>query len=169
MPNSVETSGSTQISGWSLIFLFDREERVLLMRRSLAKRLLPGVVNGIGGRIEPTDASLHLAAARELREETGLEADRFESVGTMLVQRSFQREPTTLSVIHILRCRHFSGVLADKCPEGELFWLPADEVPGQPTTRELQLYWPFVRDPRSHFHLFTAYHDDVPAEISISP
>ncbi len=62
------------MQGYNLIVVFDkRQERVLLCRRR--KEPYKGLLNFVGGKIEPGEEGL-AAAYRELREETGLtEAD----------------------------------------------------------------------------------------------
>lgn len=62
------------MQGYNLIVVFDkRRERVLLCRRR--KEPYKGLLNFVGGKIEPGEEGLP-AAYRELREETGLtEAD----------------------------------------------------------------------------------------------
>ena len=62
------------MQGYNIIVVFDeRRERVLLCRRR--KEPYKGLLNFVGGKIEPGEEGL-AAAYRELREETGLtEAD----------------------------------------------------------------------------------------------
>ncbi len=57
----------------TLIFL-RRGQEVLLLRGAEGKRLWAGRYNGVGGHIEAGESPLE-SARRELREETGLEAD----------------------------------------------------------------------------------------------
>ena len=62
------------MQGYNIVVVFDeRRERVLLCRRR--KEPYKGLLNFVGGKIEPGEEGL-AAAYRELREETGLaEAD----------------------------------------------------------------------------------------------
>lgn len=54
-------------------FIFDRQGRVLLQKRSMKKKYFPGVWDGTGGRVQAGE-ELREAACRELFEELGLRA-----------------------------------------------------------------------------------------------
>lgn len=56
---------------------------VLLLQRASALRHHPGQVAFPGGRLEPADAGPVEAALREAREETGLDTDGVEVLGTL--------------------------------------------------------------------------------------
>jgi len=58
-----------------LIFPFASDGKVLLLKGAAHKRIWAGLWNGIGGHVE-TGESILQAAQRELREETGLLAER---------------------------------------------------------------------------------------------
>lgn len=60
-----------QVVPRTLVFLFENQERVLLLRGADHKRLWAGLYNGVGGHIERGE-DIYEAAYRELYEETGL-------------------------------------------------------------------------------------------------
>lgn len=61
----------------AFIWIFDREGRVLLTKRSPEKRAFPNLWAITGGAVQAGETSLH-AALRELREETGIRAEAEE-------------------------------------------------------------------------------------------
>lgn len=62
------------VTHYVLGFLFNEKvhDLVLLIRRSPDARILPGVLNGIGGKVDPGEQPLD-AMSREFREEAGQE------------------------------------------------------------------------------------------------
>jgi mutator protein MutT len=66
-----------------IAFMLIQADRVLLERRSLSKRLLPGVCAIPGGHMESGE-SPEAALLRELDEELGIEPERFVYVCTLL-------------------------------------------------------------------------------------
>lgn len=79
------------MSEWSEVLIHVRRgEEFLVAHRSPAGG---GYWHAIAGGVEPGEAS-HAAAMRELREETGLEADRLEPLGEFAyVRSSWENEP----------------------------------------------------------------------------
>lgn len=66
-------------------FAFSEERsRVVLIRKTKPK-WQAGYLNGVGGKVEPTDSSAHAAMAREFHEETGVltEPDAWKYRGIM--------------------------------------------------------------------------------------
>ncbi|SDQ22566.1 CoA pyrophosphatase [Microbacterium sp. cf332] len=60
-----------------------RDLDVLLLARAATLRSHPGQVALPGGRVDPGDADVVAAALREAREETGLDVDGVEVIGTL--------------------------------------------------------------------------------------
>lgn len=108
------------MQGYNIIVVFDeRREKVLLCRR----RKVPyqGLLNFVGGKIEPGEEGL-AAAYRELREETGL-AEADISLIHLMDFTYYLHSPCRLEV--------YAGKL--KCPaqakgeENQLIWYDAGE------------------------------------------
>ena len=149
------------VNGWTLIFIF-RDERVLLIRRDATRKVLPGLVNGVGGRVEADDADMGAAARREVREETGLTPGEMAPRGALVFDRRHtDGRADDRGVVYLYTCEDFSGQSRDRCDEGELFWCPWDQVEDQALTPELRAYWPkLIESPPRPIHVYSEFLDD---------
>ena len=77
---------------------------------------------GVGGKFEPGESPLE-CVQREVKEETGLTMTnpRFRGIVT------FVSDEWGTEYMHLFTCTEFTGKLID-CDEGELVWLPKDEL-----------------------------------------
>jgi 8-oxo-dGTP pyrophosphatase MutT (NUDIX family) len=104
--------------------------QVLLLRRSPGKRLFPGLVTGIGGRVEVERgeaADLDAALWREVAEETAIRADHVEDLRLRLATLESRGDEQVLLLWFAGRLR---GIPADlSCAEGELFFAPVAALP----------------------------------------
>lgn len=127
---------SDQLIGAAVIIFNATQRAVLLGKRK--NSYFAGTYGLPGGRVEPNE-SLIDGAARELREETGLEAQKLVYIGTV------REKQGSVSFIHfIFSCDQYSGQLQlmepDKCEGWE--WvsvdaLPDDVLPGHEAGLEL--------------------------------
>lgn len=115
----------------SLIFLFDENDRVLLIKGSITKRLWAGLYNGIGGHIERGE-DIQEAALRELQEETGITDVDLLFVGQIMVDVS---EETGVAIF--LFRGQYGGDDFTHSKEGELAWIPMDQVGEVPVVEDL--------------------------------
>jgi 8-oxo-dGTP diphosphatase len=123
MPNTEQeiNSGRYAVVPRTAIFL-RRAESYLLMKGAPSKRLWAGMYNGIGGHVERGEDVLS-SAARELKEETGLEADLW-LCGTVIVDAG------EIGVGLYILSGEVSGGTLRPSPEGIAEWVPFDRVPG---------------------------------------
>ena len=111
----------------TLCFVFDGDN-VLVMRRSLTRRLFPGKVNGVGGHVEAGE-DVAAAAAREIKEETGLEIADLWLAGLLHVDPGLGQVEALPDgfvpgvLVAVFTARAAGGEVADS-EEGELTWVP---------------------------------------------
>jgi len=115
----------------TLIFLFDEQDRVLLLKGADDKRLWAGKLNGIGGHLEQGEDILE-SAHRELQEETGITDADLWLCGQIMIAVT-EEQGVAVFV--------FKGKYADQkfipSPEGELDWVPMDEIGTKPLVEDL--------------------------------
>jgi 8-oxo-dGTP diphosphatase len=103
----------------TVIFLRQRES-YLLIKGAPGKERWPGTYNGVGGHLERGEDVL-TAAARELKEETGLEA-RLWLCGTVVVDAG-----ETGVALYVFSGQVSGGALRDSA-EGAAEWFPYNKV-----------------------------------------
>ena len=122
----------------TLIFLFDSDDRILLIKGSPKKKRWAGVYNGIGGHIEPNENILD-AAGRELYEETGIKEGKLYLCGQVMI--SNLNNPGIALFI-------FNGFVEKtevrSSREGELHWIPIQKVNEFPLVDDLRVLLPLV-------------------------
>ena len=133
----------------TLIFLFDTEGRVLLLKGSPHKQRWAGVFNGIGGHVEAGEDVME-AAVRELAEETGIVNVGLTFCGQLMIDAS-QEAGVALFV--------FKGSYLKEEPltsdDGELMWL----------SLELLDQYPIMEDLRELLPRVAAYKEGAPLMI----
>ncbi len=117
----------------TLCFIFHGRD-VLVLRRSLHKRLFPGKVNGVGGHVEAGE-DIYLSAQREIEEETGLAVTDLWLAGVVHVDPALGQTvplPTgaTPGVIVFVFTAQAEERAVRQSDEGELMWVPLDQVDG---------------------------------------
>jgi 8-oxo-dGTP diphosphatase len=127
----------------TLIFLI-KENRILLLKGGIDKRLWSGQYNGLGGHVERGEDILS-AANRELGEETGLEVQDLWLCGLITVDTG-----ENIGVgIYVLRgdLDSMSADHTDQLPatsEGSLEWIQIDQLHSFPLVEDLPVLLPRV-------------------------
>ena len=117
----------------TLCFVLSGDD-VLVIKRSLHKRLFPGKVNGVGGHVERGE-DVAASAAREILEETGLAVTHLWLAGVLHIDgRLGQAEPLPDGSLPGVMVFVFTADAPSRdvqaSDEGELLWVPLAAVDG---------------------------------------
>ena len=109
----------------TLCFVF-YEDEVLLIKRAANRRIFPNKINGLGGHVE-RDEDVYSSAAREIREEAGIEVQDLWLAGVVNIDGvAGQVDVVTGDGIPGVMLFVFTAVARDKevcsSEEGKLFW-----------------------------------------------
>lgn len=115
-----------------------RGQHVLLMHRRKEPNL--GQWTAPGGKIEVHESPAE-CAIRELREETGLMAQRPE-LRVIVTETSPLPDWQWLMFIYLVR--DFTGQVRHDCPEGHLAWIPVEDVLQLPIPQADAIFFPYV-------------------------
>ena len=82
---------------------------------------------GVGGKLEPGETKEE-CLLREVREETGLELTEYAYRGKIF----FLPDTWEDEIMYLYVATGFRGELTSSCPEGELRWIPKEEITALP-------------------------------------
>ena len=104
------------------VYLIRDGKWLMLLRNRKKNDVNHGKWIGVGGKCEGQE-SYEDCAVREVREETGLNAEQLIPAGILL----FEYEGKEPEEIAVFVCRRFSGTMRE-CDEGTLAWIDEDQI-----------------------------------------
>ena len=122
----------------TLIFLFNDQRNVLLIKGSKGKKVWSGLLNGIGGHVESGE-DVYEAAARELEEEAGLTGIPLNLCGQIMI--SIEEE---LGVGLFIFRGFYNEDLILPSDEGKTMWVPIDAIESEAVVEDLPVLIPKV-------------------------
>ena len=152
-----------QVVPRTLIFLFDANNRVLLLKGSLQKRLWAGLFNGIGGHVERGEDVLE-AAKRELFEETGIAGLTLQYCAQIMVDVSDE-----LGVAIFVFRGELNKSNFETSSEGALTWVNLNGLAAVPLVEDLPTLIPRIAAHQASSQiLFGKYTYDLDGDLLIS-
>lgn len=135
----------------------EKDEAYLMMHRVKKKN----DVNqdkwvGVGGKFEYGE-SPYDCARREIFEETGLTANTLIYRGIV----TFVSDLFGTEYMHLFTCNDFSGNLNEDCDEGELLWVPKNDVPTLPIWEGDKIFFELLNTEEKFFSLKLVYEGDT--------
>jgi len=146
----------------TLCFITHSDE-VLLLRGASTKRIWPNKYNGVGGHVE-ADEDIYTSAAREMREETGLDVSDVRLRGILNIDVG--QETGIIVFVFTAQAR---GRDVRPSPEGALEWVKQDRIAELDLVEDLPVLLPRVlamRPDDSPF--FARYHYDERERLVIT-
>ena len=138
-------------------------DEVLLLRGAATKRLWPGKLNGIGGHIEIGETPL-AGAHREILEETGLVVLDLRLRGIVHVCSSAD----TQGIMIFIYVGRSPSREVRSSSEGDLIWLPVNELPRDALVEDLSELIPRVLEAKGDQFVYGLYQPDEWGHITFS-
>jgi 8-oxo-dGTP diphosphatase len=123
----------------TLCFILHRQD-VLLLKGAPDKRLWANRYNGVGGHVE-RDEDVHMAALREIREETGWRAEDIQGLRLRGIINVDAGDPHTGIMIFCFTARALRRATRAS-EEGTLEWVPRSELLNYPLVEDLPILLP---------------------------
>lgn len=150
------------------VFSRDRASVLLVHRTARVGDAHLGKFNGLGGKLEPGE-DIETGLRRELREEANIECISLHLAGTVNWPGFGKSGEDWFGFI--FRILDFAGEVPRRNAEGELSWVPVEEVMALPLWPGDRHFLPLVFDPGMPlFHGVMPYREGVPGvwQVAIS-
>ena len=121
----------------------DGQKTLLIHRNSRADDQHLGKYNGLGGKLEPNEDIIS-GMQREIREEAGIECEELILRGTISWPGFGPAGEAWFGFI--FRIDRYQGIPYSENPEGELAWIPVDQVLSLPLWEGDRYFLPMVFD-----------------------
>lgn len=108
------------------VFIYHGDD-YLFLKRNKDKRIDPGLLNGIGGKLEPGE-DFATCAVRETAEETGyvISPSDLQLVSVAKLEEGYEED--WVMCFFKVKVSSKKIPLGNKIPDGELLWIHKDEV-----------------------------------------
>lgn len=138
----------------TLCYITDHGSVLMLFRNKKKNDLNEGKWVGVGGKFEEGE-SPEECLLREVKEECGLclSSYRFRGIVT------FVSNKWGTEYMHLFTADAFSGELG-ACSEGELRWIPEEELDGLPMWEGDRIFFDLIRQNEPFFSLKLVYEDE---------
>ena len=111
---------------------------------------------GVGGHCEEGE-SPDECIIRETREETGLSLQHVRARGLV----TFCSNKWEMEYMHLFTADQFDGELVSECNEGELAWIPKEQMSSLPLWEGDKIFLELLTQNIPYFHLKLEYRDDT--------
>jgi 8-oxo-dGTP diphosphatase len=124
-------------------FAFDWKRENIVLIEKQKPDWQKGKLNGVGGKLETTDSSIHDAMVREFFEETGVLTQKQD--WTHYATMSFDNDIMTGSAeIYVFRMRNNEALQCSTYEEEEVKIIPIDKVYNEPLMHNLHILIPLA-------------------------
>jgi 8-oxo-dGTP diphosphatase len=149
------------------VFSADGRRVLLVHRTARPGDAHAGKYNGLGGKVEPGE-DVAACLKREVREEAGIECDRFHLAGTVSWPGFGKGGEDWFGFV--FRVTGWSGTVNAVSPEGPLAWVETDRVADLPLWEGDRYFLPLVFDPAAPpFHAVMPYRNGRPVRWEVTP
>ena len=139
----------------TLCYIIKDGKALMLHRTKKEKDINKDKYIGVGGHIECGE-SPEECILREVKEETGLTMNSFALRGIITFVLDDVHEYAFLYT-----CDDFSGELVKDCNEGDLVWVPFDEITSLPLWEGDKIFLKLLAEDAPFFSLTLKYEKDV--------